>query len=242
MNNKIIQSLFNWYNEIGITECISNNQWDRTFLKEDDVKKSISRKLDKSNELKKLKISLENIKGNELKDQSTQIVFSDGNFNSKIMLVGEAPGVEEDRIGKPFVGLSGKLLDKILESINLNRNESIYITNVVPWRPEGNRQPNTQEISLFKPFLEKHIAIVNPLILILLGRVAMEAIIQESFNDKISKIRGQWKEYKNPYLKDIIPTLATFHPAYLLRSPGKKAIVWQDFINIKKKIQELGLY
>ena len=129
-----------------------------------------------------------------LKNYAKQAVFSDGNPSSKIMLIGEAPGVEEDKLGKPFVGLAGQLLNKMLKAINLDRN-SVYITNVVPWRPPNNRTPNSEEILQCLPFIQKHIEIIKPSIMILLGGTAAKAILATTLG--ITKLRGQWYEYNN---------------------------------------------
>ena len=168
-----------------------------------------------------------------LKNNATHTVFADGNPKSKLMLIGEAPGAEEDKYGKPFVGRAGQLLDKMLTAINLDRNK-VYISNVVPWRPPNNRQPTTEEILQCLPFIQKHIEIINPSILILLGGTAAKALL--TTNKGITRLRGQWHEYNNLGLSKAIPTRAIFHPAFLLRSPGHKKQAWEDLIAIEKKI------
>jgi len=169
-----------------------------------------------------------------LKNQSTKTVFADGNPSAKIMLIGEAPGAEEDKIGKPFVGLAGKLLDKMLAAINLDRTK-VYISNVVPWRPPGNRAPDNEEILQCMPFIQRHIELIQPLILILLGGTASKAIL--TTNIGITKLRGNWHNYSSLGLKKSILTRAIFHPAFLLRSPEHKKETWQDLLEIKKKIE-----
>ena len=198
----------------------------------------------KLNEPENIKLQLENLKNKislidncDLKNNAKKMVFSDGNINSQIMIVGEGPGEKEDEIGKPFVGDAGNLLNKMLSAININR-ESVYITNVVNFRPPNNRKPTSAEINRYSTFLREHILIVNPKILIIMGSTAMEALVGN--NIKISKDRGKWKEIiiKNKTFTSIV----TFHPAYLLRQPDQKKYSWSDLKEIKKKIDELNIY
>ena len=169
-----------------------------------------------------------------LKNQANQTVFADGNPSSKIMLIGEAPGAEEDKLGKPFVGAAGQLLNKMLAAIKLNR-ESVYITNVVPWRPPNNRTPNSEEILQCLPFIQKHIEIIEPSMIVLLGGTAAKAILATTLG--ITKLRGQWHQYNNLNVKKTILTRAIFHPAFLLRSPMHKKEAWEDLQEIQKKIE-----
>ena len=169
-----------------------------------------------------------------LKNQALNTVFADGNPSSKIMLIGEAPGAEEDKLGKPFVGAAGQLLNKMLAAINLDRN-SVYITNIVPWRPPNNRAPNTEEILQCLPFIQKHIEIIQPSILVLLGGTATKAILATTLG--ITKLRGKWHEYNSLNIEEPIPTMAMYHPAFLLRSPGHKKEAWEDLQKIQKKLQ-----
>ena len=171
-----------------------------------------------------------------LKNHATQTVFSDGNPSSKIMLIGEAPGAEEDKLGKPFVGLAGQLLNKMLSAIKLDRN-SVYITNIVPWRPPNNRTPNSKEILQCLPFIQKHIEIIQPSMLVLLGGTASKAILATTFG--ITKLRGQWYEYNNLNIKKPIPTRAIYHPAFLLRSPAYKKEAWEDLQAIQEKAKNI---
>ena len=177
-----------------------------------------------------------NFNGCDLKKTATQLVFSDGNPKSQVMIIGEAPGAEEDRRGIPFCGASGKLLDKMLNSINLDRNK-VYITNVIPWRPPGNRTPNENEISLMKPFLMRHIEIVSPKILVAVGGSASKAIL--NIDGGILRHRGTWKKIM---LSDgsEIPVIATLHPAYLLRAPNQKKLAWEDLKLIRSKLEEFN--
>ena len=169
-----------------------------------------------------------------LKNKALNTVFADGTPSSKVMLIGEAPGAEEDKLGKPFVGAAGQLLNKMLASINLDRN-SVYITNIVPWRPPNNRAPNTEEILQCLPFIQKHIEIIRPSILVLLGGTATKAILATTIG--ITKLRGKWHEYSSLNIKKPILTIAMYHPAFLLRSPGHKKEAWQDLQKIQKKLQ-----
>ena len=198
----------------------------------------------KVNEPENIKLQLENLKNKislvdncDLKNNAKKMVFSDGNIKSQIMIIGEGPGEKEDEIGKPFVGDAGNLLNKMLSAININR-ESVYITNVVNFRPPNNRKPTSAEINRYSIFLREHILIINPKILIIMGSAAMEALVGN--NIKISKDRGKWKEIiiKN---KTFI-SMVTFHPAYLLRQPDQKKYSWSDLKEIKKKIDELNIY
>ena len=199
------------------------------------IKKPLEQ-LDKSVLLKKLEKEINEIKECELKKNSNNLVFSDGDFNSPVMIVGEGPGQREDELGKPFVGEAGLLLNKMLNAINIDRNK-IYITNVVNFRPPNNRKPEKSEINRYSYYLRKHISIINPKILILLGSTAMESLLGS--NVKISKIRGIWKEI---IINDkVYNSIVTFHPAYLLRQPDQKKYSWLDLKEIKKKIDLINI-
>lgn len=187
-----------------------------------------------SQDLAQLRQSLKDFEGCALKRTATNLVFGEGKLNPPIMLVGEAPGADEDLSGSPFVGMSGKLLEEIYNSIGYKR-EDIYISNIVPWRPPGNRQPSAEEISICLPFIIKHIKIVQPKILVLVGGVSAKAILNRA--EGIMRLRGQWFDYFLEPDKSIL-ALATFHPSYLLRSPGSKRYAWQDWLKIKAKIKE----
>ena len=191
---------------------------------------------DVSEKLICLKDKIKSIEDCELKKFAKNIVFSDGNPKSQIMIVGEGPGEKEDMIGKPFVGEAGMLLNKMLNAIKIKR-ENIYITNVVNYRPPNNRKPEFSEIKRYSVFLHEHISIINPKILILMGSTAMEALLGQKL--KISKERGKWKEIiinQKTFL-----TILTFHPAYLLRQPDQKKFSWEDLKNMRKKIDELKI-
>ena len=186
------------------------------------------------NSLSDLKKSVENFNRCELKKNAITTVFSDGNPNSRIMLIGEAPGSDEDSQGLPFVGRAGQLLNKMLNSIELNRKD-VYITNIIPWRPPGNRQPTTSEILLCLPFIQRHIELINPSILVLLGGTATKSLLLSDAG--IMKLRGKWHNYSSYGLKNPIPTRAIFHPAFLLRSPTYKKQAWEDLLAVKERLQ-----
>ena len=190
----------------------------------------------KSEKLSKLKNSIKNIKNCKLKKSATNIVFSDRNSESKIMIVGEGPGANEDKEGLPFVGRAGQLLDKMLLSINLNR-KNVYITNVVNYRPPENRRPTDEEIARYLPYLTKHIEIINPKILLLLGSTALNTIIGNL--EVISKARGKWIEKKIGKCSTLV--IASFHPAFLMRQPEQKKMAWIDLKMIRQKSKELKI-
>ena len=191
---------------------------------------------DKAEKLEKLKKSILNIKNCELKKSATNVVFSDGNPKAKIMLIGEGPGANEDREGLPFVGRAGALLDKMLASINLDRKNT-YITNVVNYRPPENRRPTEEEIDKYLPYLKKHIEIIKPEILVLLGSTALNALIGNEV--VISKARGQWIEKKFGECKTSV--IVTFHPAFLMRQPAQKKMAWIDLKMIREKKSKLKI-
>ncbi|OUW74099.1 MAG: hypothetical protein CBD76_01220 [Pelagibacteraceae bacterium TMED216] len=197
------------------------------------VKKTYSKKF---SDLDSLKKSLLNLKNCNLKKQAKNLVFSDGNPNSEIMIIGEGPGANEDIEGLPFVGRAGQLLDKMLSAINLDRSK-IYITNVVNYRPPENRKPSEDEISRYLPYLIKHIEIIKPRILILLGSTALNTILGKE--KVISKARGIWVSKQIGEFKANI--IASFHPAYLMRQPDQKKYSWIDLKMIKKKIEDLRI-
>ena len=189
-----------------------------------------------SQRINDLKNKIKNIDNCDLKKNAKNIVFSDGDRNSSIMIVGEGPGEKEDEIGKPFVGDAGQLLNKMLQAINIMRDK-VYITNVVNYRPPNNRKPEPAEINRYSEFLREHISIINPKILVLMGSTAMESLFGTKI--KISKERGKWKEVI--INNKTYSTMVTFHPAYLLRQADQKKYSWADLKEIKKKIDELNL-
>jgi len=181
--------------------------------------------------LEALRALLEDFDGCALKSTATRLVFSDGNPQARIMFVGEAPGREEDLEGLPFVGRSGKLLDRMIAAIGLDRS-SAYIANVIPWRPPGNRTPTPQETQICLPFIQRQIELVNPDVLVTLGNPSTQTLL--STREGIMKTRGRWLEYNTG--SRVIRAIATFHPAYLLRSPSYKRLAWQDLRAIAKAL------
>jgi DNA polymerase len=181
--------------------------------------------------LEALREILENFEGCALKSTATRLVFSDGNPQARVMFVGEAPGREEDLEGLPFVGRSGKLLDRMMAAIGLDRT-SAYIANVIPWRPPGNRTPTPQETQICLPFIQRQIELVNPDVLVTLGNPSTQTLL--ATREGIMKTRGRWFEYDTG--TRVIRALATFHPAYLLRSPSYKRMAWQDLRAIAKAL------
>jgi DNA polymerase len=179
--------------------------------------------------LDELRARLAAFEGCALKNAATNLVFSDGVENARIMIVGEGPGAEEDRTGKPFVGKAGQLLDKMLAAIGLDRKKNVYIANVVPWRPPGNRTPTPQELALCLPFVRRQIELVAPDFLVLLGASAAQTLLEEK--DGITRLRGHWREVELDGRK--IRALPMLHPAYLLRAPLKKAQAWRDLRSLK---------
>jgi uracil-DNA glycosylase family 4 len=182
--------------------------------------------------LEVLRDMLEKFDGCALKFTATRLVFADGNPQARIMFVGEAPGREEDIEGLPFVGRSGKLLDRMIAAIGLDRS-SAYIANVIPWRPPGNRTPTPQETQICLPFIQRQIELVNPDVLVTLGNPSTQTLL--STREGIMKTRGKWFDYDTG--TRVIRALATFHPAYLLRSPSYKRMAWQDLRSIAKELE-----
>jgi uracil-DNA glycosylase family 4 len=182
-----------------------------------------------------LRTCLEAFDGCNLKRTAKSLVFADGNPDARVMLIGEAPGRDEDLQGKPFVGRSGQLLDRMLTSIGLDRSR-VYIANTVPWRPPGNRTPTPQETEICRPFIQRQIELVNPDVVMFLGAASAKTLL--GVQDGIRKMRGRWMTY--PVAGRQVAALATYHPAYLLRSPLEKRLSWRDFLSVKSKLSELG--
>jgi len=229
INTKKIK-LIKFYNSINYNLIYNNKAINR--YKKDTFGISV----DKGEKLEKLKRSISNIKNCELKRNATNIVFADGNPKAKIMIIGEGPGSNEDQEGLPFVGRAGALLDKMLSSINLDR-KNVYITNVVNYRPPENRKPNEMEIEKYLPYLKKHIEIISPKILVLLGSTALNALIGNEV--VISKARGKWIEKKFGECKTSV--IVTFHPAFLMRQPAQKKMAWIDLKMIRERKSKLRI-
>ncbi|MDJ0685878.1 MAG: uracil-DNA glycosylase [Alphaproteobacteria bacterium] len=190
-----------------------------------------------------LRQALQEFEGCPLKKHAHNLVFGDGNAQADILFIGEAPGADEDRQGKPFVGVSGQLLDKILRFIQLDRGR-FFITNMVFWRPPGNRTPTDGEIATCAPFLERMIQLVDPKVIIPVGGPASKTLLNTS--DGVTKLRGRWAEIggRHPHFPNLttpIPALPMLHPAYLLRSPAQKRLAWRDALTLRERLDELGL-
>jgi uracil-DNA glycosylase family 4 len=196
--------------------------------------------------LEELRDAIAAFEGLSIRKTATNMVFSDGNPAARVMLVGEAPGADEDKQGKPFVGVSGQLLDKIFKAIGLSRydqdpQKAVYISNILNWRPPGNRTPSPAEVDVSLPFIERHIALVKPDVLILCGGVAAKGLLGSG--ESISKLRGRFHDYKpmtdgvsdNP---SVVPAIATYHPAYLLRTPSQKKLVWADMLMLRQRLEQ----
>ena len=168
-----------------------------------------------------------------LKRTATNTVFADGNPEAPVLIIGEAPGADEDRLGKPFVGRSGQLLDRMLAAIGLDRSQA-QITNVIYWRPPGNRKPNAAEIASCLPFVLRHIALARPKVLVLAGGTAASALLPVS--DGITRLRGRWFDLAVPGLDTPVPTLPMFHPSFLLRAPERKRDAWRDLLALKARL------
>ena len=186
-------------------------------------------------DLDSLRSAFEAFDGCPLKETATNFVFADGAPGAKLMFIGEAPGAEEDRQGIPFVGPAGRLLDRMLAAIGLERGE-VYITNILPWRPPGNRNPTDSEIAVCLPFIERHIALVEPAAVVAVGGTAAKVLLDT--REGIMRLRGRWFSYTVPGSGAPIPLRAILHPAYLLRQPGQKKDAWTDLIAIKKRLAE----
>ena len=196
--------------------------------------KSNLKNVAKASTLNGLRKELELFDGCSLKRTAMNLVFADGNANAKVMLLGEAPGEEEDKLGKPFIGTAGKLLDKMLAAINLDRT-NIYLSNIVFWRPPGNRNPTEEEIKSCLPFVIRHIEIIKPKILILAGAISAKTILNNN-SDGITKLRGNWYHKNLGASNHKVKIMPIFHPAFLLRQPARKREAWQDLKNIRLEI------
>lgn len=184
-------------------------------------------------DLESLRSAIQNFDGLAIKNSATQMVFGEGAENPRVVCIGEAPGADEDKLGRPFVGMSGQLLDKMLAAIGLSRAKNCYITNVLHWRPPGNRAPTPQEIALSLPFVRKHIALLKPEFLVVLGGSSAKALLD--VNEGITRARGGWRDYICEDGRKI-PTMIMFHPAYLLRAPAQKALAWRDLLALKVRL------
>jgi DNA polymerase len=191
---------------------------------------------DSANTIEALRAALENFAECPLATTATNLVFADGTASAGLVLVGEAPGAEEDLEGRPFVGASGKLLDRMFASAGLGRSTNMLITNLIPWRPPGNRPPTETEVNTCLPFLLRHLTLLRPKVIVTLGALSTRALTGR--DDGIRRLRGRWQYVTIPGLPAPIPTLPMLHPAYLLRMPGAKKDAWTDIIALRRKLDE----
>lgn len=187
--------------------------------------------------LAELRQALESFDALPICRSALHLVFADGVPQAPVMIIGEAPGVDEDAQGVPFVGKGGKLLDRMLDSIGLDRAENVYLTNAVPWRPMGNPIPSAEEIAVCRPFLLRHIQLAAPQIVVLLGGVAAQAALGAVTG--IARLRGQWQDLRLPQQSLAIPAMTTFNPRYLLQTPSGKSMAWRDLILVQKRLAAL---
>jgi len=185
-------------------------------------------------DLKSLQKIIEEFEGCPLKRTAMKTVFSDGCETAKIMIVGDAPGADEDRLGKAFAGVEGLLLDKMLAAIDLSREKDVYLTNVINWRPPGNRSVSDSEVAICLPFIKRHIELVKPDILVCVGTVAAKALLETT--QGITRTRGKWFEYQSEGMDKMIKATVLFHPGYLIATPGQKRLAWADLLQLKEKM------
>jgi DNA polymerase len=205
------------------------------LLSRDETTRSARTTAAAAETLDELRSALAAFDGCALKHTAANLVFGDGQAGARVMFIGEAPGGEEDRQGLPFVGPAGKLLDRMLAAVGLARGE-VYITNILPWRPPGNRSPTDAEIAACLPFIERHVELVAPHLLVLVGGTAAKTLL--GTREGIMKLRGRWFAYESAHMAAPIPVRAIFHPAYLLRSPAQKREAWIDLIAIRHRLAE----
>ncbi len=242
------RALLEWQIELGATDAIGDAPIDRFALpdtapkaKKPAVAQSAPGKPKKvdpvavakasaqgAGSLEQLRSAMDTFEHCELKRGARQLVFADGTPGARVMIIGEAPGREEDREGKPFVGRAGQLLDRMLAAIDLDRTQNAYITNVLPWRPPQNRDPKPEEIGMMKPFLERHVALAKPEVLVIMGNISCQAVLGKR---GITRLRGQWAQALN------LPVIPMFHPAYLLRQPQMKRQAWADLLELKARLE-----
>ncbi|WP_027244635.1 uracil-DNA glycosylase [Leisingera daeponensis] len=244
------RALLEWQAELGATEALCDAPVDRYALeqaapkpkpgaapapppkpKEADPAEVAQKAARGAASLPALRDALAGFDHCDLKRGARNLVFSDGQPGARVMIIGEAPGRDEDLQGKPFVGRAGQLLDRMLEAIGLSRAENVYITNVLPWRPPQNRDPLPAEIAMLTPFLERHVALAEPDILVLMGNISCQAVLGKR---GITRLRGQWDQ---AWKKPVIPM---FHPAYLLRQPAQKRLAWADLLELKARLGSLS--
>ena len=258
-----LAELLQWYSDIGVDEAIGDTPIDRTALAKASVPekaavlpmmpalpaasaaepvpvtgtiealKEAAALASAAKTVDELKAALDNFKGLSLKRTATQMVFADGSATARVMIIGDAPGADEDRAGRPFAGAHGQLLDKMLGAIGLNRETNAYITTIINWRTPGNRAPSQSEIDLSLPFFQRHIELVAPAAIICIGGSPAKILLNTK--DPISRLRGKWLEYKS------IPVTTIYHPEFLIQSPSQKKVAWEDLQMIQGKLKELGI-
>jgi uracil-DNA glycosylase family 4 len=257
-----LAELLQWYADVGVDEAIGDTPIDRTVLSKASVPEKaavlpmlpatpattaaaepITGTIEALKEaatlaagaktIDDLKTALENFKGLTLKRTATNMVFADGPSTARVMIIGDAPGADEDRAGHPFVGATGQLLDKMLGAIGLSRETNVYMTSILNWRTPGNRAPSRAEIDLSLPFVQRHIELLNPAVIVCIGGSAAKILL--ATKEPISKLRGKWAEYKS------IPATTIFHPEFLLQSPSQKKVAWEDLQMIQEKLKELAI-
>lgn len=242
------RALLEWQVELGVTEAIGDAPVDRYSVPDTSPKPkrakvavttpskpgqtdpvTVAQTAAKgAGSLDQLRDAMEAFDHCELKRGARQLVFADGTPGARVMIIGEAPGRDEDREGKPFVGRAGQLLDRMLAAIDLDRRQNVYITNVLPWRPPQNRDPKPEEIGMMKPFLERHVALARPEVLVVMGNISCQAVLGKR---GITRLRGQWDQAMD------LPVIPMFHPAYLLRQPQMKRQAWADLLELKARLR-----
>jgi uracil-DNA glycosylase family 4 len=229
--------LLQWYLEAGVDETIGELPVDR-FAGPLPALADPVEKVAQSSPVRRAApvAALEAFDECPLKKTAMNLVFYDGNPKARLLLIGEAPGADEDRQGQPFVGVSGQLLDRMLASIGLDRRQ-VLISNTVFWRPPGNRSPTTSETAACLPFVERLIELVDPEIVVTLGGAAAKSVLAQT--QGVSRLRGRWLEYETPRLLRPIAATVLFHPAYLLRSPAQKRLAWRDLLAIRKRLTKI---
>lgn len=253
LDHHTARALLEWQIELGVTEAIGDAPVDRYALPDAMPKAAVAIATEPTRPepgavpmaasdpvaaarvaaaaaptLPALRAALEAFDLCDLKKGARNTVFADGIPGSRVMIIGEAPGRDEDREGRPFVGRAGQLLDRMLAAIGLDRQVSVYITNVLPWRPPHNREPNPQEIALMRPFLERHVALSDPEVIVLMGNISCDAVLGRR---GITRMRGCWEQALG---KPVLPML---HPAYLLRQPQAKRNAWADLLELNAKLR-----
>ncbi len=220
--------------QITAVSAVVNGASEQKFIPLNEIVAAAKKAAQAASTIAELRQAVEKFDGCGLKKMATNTVFADGNPDSDIMVIGEAPGNNEDLQGIPFCGDSGKLLDDMFRAINLDRTK-LYITNVIFWRPPGNRRPTEEELAICRPFVERHIQLFNPKIMILVGSTSMSAVL--GINDPVTGVRGKIIDFAANFMPKKVKTFVVFHPSYLMRQSGKKRMAWRDMLVIEKFLQ-----